>query len=173
MNPKTIMFWLLVVLSFLLPMPGAVAFANWDAPYGFYKDLATWLECSSSALLLVLGYGAYERKRGEISRGTLIAAVLLWIVTVGLGYLPQGPIRGEMGYGGGNVLSFLFGGLVGLLLSLMLFPMTLPDILAGGPYPYDRPLVIVWYVLLVMAVVLAVACIKKKRELKAQHSQAP
>lgn len=165
MRYKTLKFWLLVVLSFVLTMPGAVAFANWDAPYGFYKDLSVWMSCASSALLLVLIYGAYEWRKGLTSLKSLVPVVLIWVASVLVGLIAEEKICGQVGYQCG-LLSFIVAGFLGLLLSLMLLPFALPEILAGGPYSYDRPLVIAWYLLLAVAILLSVTLYKQKKREK-------
>lgn len=165
MRYKTLEFWLLTLLSFVLTMPGAVAFANWDAPYGFHKDLATWMSCASAALLLVLIYGAYEWKNGRLSFGILVPVILAWFIAVFVGLNAEKEICGQMGYHCG-LLTFIAAGFPGLLISLMLLPFALPEILAGGPYSYDRPLVIAWYLLLAVAILLSVTLYKQKKREK-------
>jgi hypothetical protein len=175
MRSKTLEYWLMVVLSFVLTMPGAVAFANWDAPYGFYKDLSVWMSCSGAALVLVFIYGLYLWRRRELGTPSITATISLIAGTFWLGYWAESFIRGEMGYGSTGIIGFILGGFIGLFLSLMLLPFALPGILAGGPYSYDRPLVIAWYLPLAVAILMsATIYLQKKRErLREPDSPAP
>ncbi len=171
MRSETLKLWLIAVFSFVLTMPGAVAFANWDAPpYGFSKDLATWMSCAGSALIFVILYGGvYEWRKGSISLKSLVSLVFVWIITILVGLTAQSGICGQMGYRCG-FSTFIIAGFPGLFLSLMLFPRALPEILAGGPYPpYDRPpLIVVWYILLTVVIFLSIALYKQKTREKAQ-----
>ncbi|ASJ09089.1 hypothetical protein A3L11_07545 [Thermococcus siculi] len=176
MESKTVLYWLLITLSFALTQPGAITFANWDAPYGFYKDLSVWLSCAGAALVLVFIYGLHLWRRGELGVPSLIATVPLIAGTFWLAYWTEGFIRGEMGYGTTGIAGFIVGAFIGLLLSLLLLPMALPRALTGELYyPYDGPLVLAWYFLLGVAVLLSVALyLQKKREkLREPDNPAP
>ncbi|MBP1912612.1 hypothetical protein [Thermococcus stetteri] len=166
MRTRTLELWILVVLSFVITIPGAVAFANWDAPYGFSKDLATWMSCAGSALIFVILYGVYEWRKGSISLKSLVSLVFVWIITILVGLTAQSEICGQMGYRCG-FSTFILAGFPGLFLSLMLFPMALSEILVGGAYPYDRPLVVVWYILLAVVIFLSIVLYKQKKREKA------
>jgi hypothetical protein len=173
-RPKVALYWLLVTLSFSLTQPGAVAFANWDAPYGFYKDLSTWMECSGAFLTLVLAYGIHLWRKNELSTFHIITTAFLAIGTFWLGYWAEGFLRGEMGYGTGGPISFIVGGFIALILSLILLPMTLPYALAGGLYyPYDRPLIIAWAISVAVSIVLLLAYMKGRRGIRGLDNQAP
>ncbi len=149
-----VLLW--VTLSFVITMPGAIAFANWDAPYGFHKDLATWMSCASALLTTLLIYNVFRRKRlsGE---DLLIAGFIVFAVLIG--QMAQRNICGQMGYRC-DILSFFLGGFAGLFLSLLLFPVVLWEVLTFGMYPYDRPLIIAWYLLL--AVTLGIVAYMKR-----------
>ncbi len=168
-------FWLLVVLAFVLTQPGAIAFANWDAPYGFYKDLSVWLSSSAGGLLLVIAYGLYEWKREKLGYANIILAAVIVVLTAIIGYRAELALGGEMGYGSGNIVLFVIGGLIGFALSIMLLPFSLPYSLTGDLYyPYDRPLVVAWVVMIIIAIALLAAYLKaRKEEAKESGSRDP
>lgn len=164
MKALELRFWFLVLLVFVLTQPGAIAFANWDAPYGFYKDLSAWMGCAGAGLVLVLAYGLYGWRNGELSLLNPILAGGVLILTALIGYRAELALGGEMGYGTGNVLMFLVGGFIGLVLSLLLLPVSLPYALTGELYyPYDRPLVIAWVVMITMTLLLGTAYLRERR----------
>ncbi|NJE06144.1 hypothetical protein E3E36_08325 [Thermococcus sp. M36] len=172
MRSRALLFWLLMILAFVLTQPGAIAFANWDAPYGFYKDLSVWMSCAGAGLILVLAYGVHMWGKGDLGLANLIGAISLITATIWLGYWMEKAIGGEMGYGSGNVLVFLIGGFIGLVLSLMLLPISLPYVLTGDLYyPYDRPLMVVWVAMVIIAIVLLVAYLKARKEEKLRESE--
>ncbi|ASJ04488.1 hypothetical protein A3L01_03580 [Thermococcus barossii] len=166
-------YWLLVVLAFVVTQPGSIAFANWDAPYGFYKDLSVWLGSSAGGLLLVLAYGLYEWGRKKLGSANLILSAVVLVLTVVVGYSAELAIDGEMGYGSGNFVSFVIGGIIGFVLSLMLLPSSLVYALIGKLYyPYDRPLVIAWLVLIAVAVLLGASLLVERRKEKLRESES-
>ena len=176
MKSRTAFYWLLVSLAFTLTQPGAIAFANWDAPYGFYKDLSVWLSCAGAFLLLVTAYGIMLWRRGELHPINPFLTSVIAASTIWFGYWAEGFIRGEMGYGSSNILVFIIGGFIGLVLSLMLLPMAIPYALTGELYyPYDGPLIAAWLISLTVSVVLSVIYVKtrKGKGLKGRDSRAP
>ena len=56
-------FLLVNLLTLAVLQPGAVAFANFDAPYGFLKDLSAWLEAYVGTIPLVLIYAFWDREK--------------------------------------------------------------------------------------------------------------
>ncbi|NJE03321.1 hypothetical protein E3E27_04075 [Thermococcus sp. MV11] len=160
-------YWLLVALVFVITQPGSITFANWDAPYGFYKDLSVWLGSSAGGLLLVLAYGLYEWRRKKLGPANLILSAVILVLTAVVGYSAELAIGGEMGYGSGNIVLFVIGGFLGFILSLMLLLISLPYVPTGDfYYPYDRPLVIAWLVLIVVAALLEASYVMERRKEK-------
>jgi len=102
MKPEAVLYWLLVSLAFTLTQPGAVALANWDAPYGFYKDLPVWMSCAGAFLILVTVYGLIEWKLEKLSSIHSLDAGILATLTILLGYWAEDPIRSQVGYGDSN-----------------------------------------------------------------------
>ncbi len=171
MKPTVALYWLLVSLAFVLTQPGAVAFANWDAPYGFYKDLSVWMACAGAFLLLVTAYGLIQWKRKRLDLIHPMGAGMLTLTATLLGYWAEGPIRGEMGYGSSNILVFIFGSFLGLVLSLTLLLTVLPYLILGGGlgelyHPYDRPLLAAWFISLAVSAVLLTVYAKTRRGLR-------
>ncbi|WP_258084518.1 hypothetical protein [Thermococcus thermotolerans] len=167
MKAAELRFWLMVTLAFVLTQPGAIAFANWDAPYGLYKDLSVWMSCAAAGLVLVLAYGLYGWRNGELSLLDPILAGGVLILTALIGYRAELALGGEMGYGSGNFLGFLIGGFIGLVLSLMLLPASLLYALTGDLYySHDRPLTIAWVSMVIIAIALMAAYIKARKEEK-------
>lgn len=167
MGKDVLIFWMLILSIFILTQPGAIAFANWDAPYGFYKDLSVWMGCAAAGLVLVLAYGLREWKRGKVGFANIILAAAVFVLTAAIGYHAELALGGEMGYGSRNFLAFLIGGFIGLVLSLMLLPASLLYALTGDLYyPYDRPLMAVWAVMVIIAIALMTAYLKARKEEK-------
>ncbi|WP_297498225.1 hypothetical protein [Thermococcus sp.] len=169
MRPKVALYWFLTSLAFTLTQPGAIAFANWDAPYGFYKDLSTWMSCAGAFLIIATAYGLIEWRRERLSPAHPLGTGILTTFTILLGYWAEDPIRGQMGYGSPNILVFIAGGFIGLILALMLLPMMMPSLFLGGGldelyYPYDRPLIATWLVSLAVSVVLLGIYVKIRRK---------
>ncbi|WP_297506626.1 hypothetical protein [Thermococcus sp.] len=168
MRPKVILYWFLVSLAFTLTQPGAIAFANWDAPYGFYKDLSAWMSCAGAFLIIATAYGLIEWRRGKLSPLHPLGAGIVTTLTILLGYWAEGPIRGQMGYGSPNILVFIAGGFIGLLLALMLLPIMIPSFLVDGLgglyYPYDKPLIVAWLISLAVSAILLGIYIKIRRK---------
>lgn len=175
MKSRVVSYWLLASLAFSLTGPGAIAFANWDAPYGFYKDLSVWLGCAGSFLLLVAIYGLIKWRRTKLGLTHPTVAGITAAITIAVGYLAEGFIRGEAGYGSSNILTFIIGGFFGLTLSLMLLPGALLALMTGDIYqPYDRPLLMAWLVSLAVSLALLGVYLKIRRgETKGRDSQAP
>ncbi|AFL94330.1 hypothetical protein CL1_0115 [Thermococcus cleftensis] len=165
-------YWLLVALVFVITQPGSIAFANWDAPYGFYKDLSVWLGSSAGGLLLVLTYGLYEWGRKKLGPANLLLSAVVLVLTVVVGYSAELAIGGEMGYGSGNIVLFVIGGFLGFILSVMLLLISLPYVPTGDfYYPYDRPLVIAWLVLIVVAALLGASYVMERRKEKLREPE--
>lgn len=173
---RTLEFWLLVLSVFVVTLPGSVAFANWDAPYGFYKDLSAWLGSAAGGLLPVLAWGLWKWRQRELGTPTVGLALAVFLTTTVVGYLAELALGGKMGYGSGNILLFAAGGVVGFVLSVMLFAVSIPSILAGGwYYSYDRPLVIAWLVMIALTLLVGVLVLKERRreKLTAPEGQGP
>ena len=174
MKSRVLSYWLLISLAFVLTQPVATAFANWDAPYGLYKDLAEWMACAGAFLLLVTVYGLIQWKRKRLGLIHPLGAGALALVIILLGYWAEGFIRGEMGYGSPNIAVFTLGGFFGLALALMLFPVALSYTIRGGfYYPYDRPLVAAWLVSLAVSIVLSVAYVKTRKGERIKEPDTP
>ncbi|WP_198362101.1 hypothetical protein [Thermococcus pacificus] len=176
MEHRVVLYWLLVSLAFTLTQPGAITFANWDAPYGFYKDLSTWLSCAGAFLILITAYGIIEWRRERLRPIHPLGAGILSTFTILLDYWAEGFIRGEMGYGSSNILVFIIGGFIGLLLALMLlFPMIIyifVEGLDGFYYSYDMPLIVAWLVSLAVSATLLVIYVKIRRGRNSRNREA-
>ncbi|NJE01037.1 hypothetical protein E3E42_03865 [Thermococcus sp. JdF3] len=160
-------YWLMVLLVFVITQPGSITFANWDAPYGFYKDLSVWLSSAAGGLLLVLAYGLYEWGRKKLGSANLLLSAVVLVLTVVVGYSAELAIGGEMGYGSGNIVLFVIGGFLGFILSVMLLLISLPYVPTGDfYYPYDRPLVIAWLVLIAVAALIGASYAMERRKEK-------
>lgn len=165
-------YWLMVLLVFVITQPGSIAFANWDAPYGLYKDLSVWLSSVAGGLLPVLAYGLYEWRNEKLGPVNLLLTGLLLILMALMGYRAELALGGEMGYGSGNIVLFVIGGLVGFVLSVMLLVVSIPHILTGELYyPYDKPLVAVWLLTVLATLLLGWACLKERMKEKLMESE--
>jgi len=166
----TLRFLLLVLLVPIVTFPGSITFANWDAPYGFYKDLSTWLGSTAGGWLVLLVYEAWHLRKERARAQHLLALALLIVLTAIAGYRAELALHGENGFGSGSLLNYVVGGLIGFVLSLMLLPLSLPYVITGDVYPYDRPLVVAWLVLVVAFSVLIVLN-RKTRERKLETAK--
>jgi hypothetical protein len=89
-----------------------------------------------------------------------------------VGYRAELAIGGEMGYGSGNIVLFVIGGFLGFILSVMLLLISLPYIPTGDLYyPYDRPLVIAWLVLIAVAALLGASLLVERRREKLREPE--
>jgi len=158
-------FLLLVLLVPIVAFPGSITFANWDAPYGFYKDLATWLGSTAGGWLVLLAHEAWHLRKERARARYILALVLLIALTAIAGYRAELALHGENGFGSGSPVNYMVGGLIGFALSLMLLPLSLPYVITGNVYPHDRPLVVAWLVLVVAFSVL-ITLSRKTRERK-------
>ncbi|WP_297465615.1 hypothetical protein [Thermococcus sp.] len=161
MGSRAGLYHLLIGLAFTLTQPGAIAFANWDAPYGFYKDLSAWMASAGAFLLLVAAYGFIQWRKGKLGPLHPLLAGILAIVTLAIGYWAEGLVGGN--YGSSSVLFFIIGSFLGLILALMLFPVALLEAITGGLYhPYDRPLVVAWLVSVLITLALLVPYLRSR-----------
>ncbi|WP_461865716.1 hypothetical protein [Thermococcus sp.] len=162
MGKDTLCFWILVTLIFILTQPGAIVFGNLDAPYGFYRDLSEWLETSLGGLLIILPYGVFQWKRGRVSRNNFLLYLAVIIATAVIAYWADmvafSSIRGGL-----SIASFIELSFLGFIFSLIvLFLMITNHHSFPYYYPYDRPLVIAWLVMIVATLLLGAAYLKEK-----------
>ncbi|WP_052315866.1 hypothetical protein [Thermococcus sp. PK] len=130
-----LLFFSLAVL--MITQPGAIAFANFDAPYGFYKDLSAWLSSYLGGALILMGYGILKRK--ELGTKFLSLYGLHYVVLFAFAYFLELKVIGDINpsFSAVNLLSL---SILGFLLSMMLF---LPAIFSPPYYPYDAPLLLI------------------------------
>jgi len=163
-------YWLMTLLIFVITQPGAIAFANWDAPYGFYRDLATWMEASFGGLLILLALGVYWWGKGRLNPiHPAITGILLGAVGY-VGLTADNIAFSEMGITH-SFPEFVVGSLLAFILAVMTTPIYLPYALIGELYyPYDRPLVIAWLIMVVATLLLGAAYLKERRREKLTES---
>ncbi|KPU62823.1 hypothetical protein EP1X_07185 [Thermococcus sp. EP1] len=126
-----LVFFTLAIL--MMTQPGAIAFANFDAPYGFYKDLTTWILSYLGGTILLFVYGVMTR--GEISGKFLGFYGMHILVTLLLTYsIIIREVNPSLSVLTLPVLIFL-----SLFLSIMLF---VPSVFSPPYYSYDLPLIL-------------------------------
>ena len=142
-------FLLINLLALAVLQPGAVAFANFDSPYGFLKDLSAWLEAYVGTIPLVLIYAFWNREKlgKKVIAGYLIFAALLVAFSYHISKLVVAEINPNFSF-----KDFLILCPVSMMLALMLFIPSLIHI-HRLYYPYDLPLIVV-ELLLVLATFL-------------------
>lgn len=142
-------FLLINLLALAVLQPGAVAFANFDAPYGFLKDLSAWLEAYIGVMPLIVIYAVWDREKlgKKVIGGYLIFTALLMSLSYYLSKLVVADINPSFSF-----KDFLILCPVSTLLALMLFIPSLVHI-HRLYYSYDLPLVIA-ELLVVLAVFL-------------------
>ncbi len=131
-------FLLVNLLTLAVLQPGAVAFANFDAPYGFLKDLSAWLEAYVGTIPLVLIYAFWDREKlgKKVIGGYLIFAALLVAFSYYISKLVVADINPNFSF-----TDFLILCPVSMVLALMLFIPSLVYI-HRLYYSYDLPLII-------------------------------
>lgn len=117
----------------MITQPGAIAFANFDAPYGFYKDLSAWLSAYLGGALILMGYGILKRK--ELGTKFLSIYGLHYMVLFILTYFLELKVIGNINPSF-SVLSLFFLSFLGFLLSIMLF---LPAVFSPPIIPMMHP----------------------------------
>ncbi|NJE31049.1 hypothetical protein E3E38_08335 [Thermococcus sp. 18S1] len=161
----------MVTLVFVLTQPGAIAFANWDAPYGFYKDLATWMEASFGGLLVVLVLGLHRWRKGNLNPIHPAVTVILLGAVGYIGLTADNIAFSEMGITH-SFPEFVVGSILALILAVMSTPISIPHAITGELYyPYDRPLVIAWLVMMVATLLLGAAYLKERRREELTESE--
>jgi len=154
-------FLLFVLLVPVITFPGSITFSNWDAPYGFGKDLSVWLSSIVGGWLFLLAYGAWNCRKGRIRASYIGFLAIITVVTSVAGYWVELSLHGECGFGSGNIVRYAVSGIPGFILSLTLFPVSLLYLITGNIYSYDRPLVVAWLVLVAISVALTAVLFKK------------
>lgn len=155
-------YWLMVLLIFVVTQPGAIAFANWDAPYGFYRDLAAWMEASFGGLLGIIILEAHWWRKGRLSPAHLTVTVILLGIVVYIGLTADRMAFSEIGITH-SLLGFVVGSVLAFALAVMIAPACFLQAVVGELYyPYDRPLVIAWLLMVITALLFEVACLKER-----------
>ncbi|AHL22156.1 membrane protein [Thermococcus nautili] len=173
MKTSELKFLLLVLLVPIVTFPGSITFANWDAPYGFYKDVSAWLGSIVGGWLFLIVYGAWNWRKGRIRALCPVVLALLIVAASIVGYRAELSLHGEKGFGSESIVSYVAGGILGFLLSLMLLP-SIVHVIAGDIYPYDRPLLFVWLAMIVATLLLGAVYMKERRKgLKEPRSRGP
>ncbi|NJE26569.1 hypothetical protein E3E22_08065 [Thermococcus sp. MV5] len=133
MERKELRFVFFTLAILMVTQPGAVAFANFDAPYGFYKDLSTWILSYLGGAVLLFVYGVITR--GEISGKFLRFYGMHILVTLFLTYsIIVREVNPSLSTLTLPVLIFL-----SFFLSIMLF---VPSVFSPPYYSYDLPLLL-------------------------------
>lgn len=120
----------------MITQPGAIAFANFDAPYGLYNDLSAWLSAYLGGGLFLFLYGLISRKK---LGGTFLSFYFLhYVALLSFTYFLQRRVIGGINpsFSFLNFLALIF---LSFLLALMLF---VPSLFSPPYYLYDRPLIL-------------------------------
>lgn len=143
-------FVLLNLTLLFLVQPGSIAFANFDAPYGFMRDITTWL--SSYVGLSPVAFAYLYWKRKEMGG----KAIPLYVASVlGLAYITYAVQQAHFEALRPGFHYFLLASFLGAVLSLMLLPMTLLNLREMYlNYGYDIPLGVANLVILFLIVAL-------------------
>ena len=108
-NGKFEEFLLLNLILLLITQPGSIAFANFDAPYGFVVDLTTWISSFIGLSPVALGYLLARNKKA-------FPAYLAFIMVLSA-------VTYVTGFWHTNFPFFLIDCFVGALLSLVILPV--------------------------------------------------
>lgn len=86
MREETLKLAMLCLGLLALVQPGAIVFANFDAPYGFMVDLASWLSAFVGASPIIFGYLVWRRRvfglRGIAAFAALILALAFLVYVI-------------------------------------------------------------------------------------------
>ncbi|WP_175059805.1 hypothetical protein [Thermococcus sp. 2319x1] len=134
-NGLRFLFFTLAIL--MMTQPGAIAFANFDAPYGFYKDLSAWLSAYLGGAVILMLYALLKRKELGIKLLSLYGLhyAVLFIVVYFLKLKAIKSVNPPFSIENAPFLTFL-----SFQLSILLF---LPAIFSPPHYPHDVPLLLV------------------------------
>lgn len=129
-------FLFLTLGVLMITQPGAIAFANFDAPYGFYKDLAVWLSAYLGGAVILGIYGLLKWRELGFRFLSLYGLhyVVLFVLTYFLTLRVIGEINPII-----SITDFFFLTFLSFQLSIML---SLPAIFSPPYYPYDTPLLV-------------------------------
>ncbi|HIH71791.1 MAG TPA: hypothetical protein HA300_00200 [Thermococcaceae archaeon] len=141
MERSILRFLFFTLAMLMITQPGAIAFANFDAPYGFYKDLSAWLSAYLGGAVILMLYALLKRK--ELGTKFLSIYGLHYMVLFILTYFLELKVIGNINPSF-SVLSLFFLSFLGFLLSIMLF---LPAVFSPPYYSYDAPLLLIQLVL--------------------------
>ncbi len=149
-------FALLNLFMLLITQPGSIAFANFDAPYGFLKDFTTWIMSFIGLSPLSLLY--LILKRDQINRKIILGYVIFILATAFVVYRIQ-QLLFEGFRSPSYQLSFplfLFACFLSALLSLMILPAAVTNLSEIYlRYDYDKPLGIIEILILILIIMIS------------------
>jgi hypothetical protein len=155
-------FLLLNLVLLLLVLPGSMAVASFDAPYGFTRDLTTWLCSYVGFSPIVFGYLVWKRESLGLKTVPLFAGSILALAYIT--HLVQQPLfegYRASGYNPGFG-TYLVGCLLTAGLSLLIIPFAFLN--PGGTIFHDPILVMAELVLISMIAVFGWRLYWKKGE---------
>jgi|Deesub1362B_J571_1020462.scaffolds.fasta_scaffold19030_2 hypothetical protein len=148
--------FILINLALLfITQPGAIVWANFDAPYGFMKDLTSWLGSFIGLSPFALAYQVYKRE--YFGKKAIYAYAAFILILAYVIYAVQQPLYEGFRAPGYKPAfpAFLAVCFLGGVLSLMLLPIALisvREVYLG--YGYDIPLGVVEVVILLLILFL-------------------
>lgn len=123
MNREAKIFILGNLILFLVTQPGAIVWANWDAPYGVMRDLTTWISSFVGLSPVLLAY--LILRRSLFGKKVIFAYIAVILTLAYAAYSLQQPLF--EGFRSPtyepNFLTFLGVGVIGGVLSIMLLPL--------------------------------------------------
>ncbi|MCX9011461.1 MAG: hypothetical protein OIN66_10105 [Candidatus Methanoperedens sp.] len=150
-------FILLNLVILFIVQPGSIILANFDAPYGFMRDLTTWLSSYVGLSPVALIY--LVKKRESIRKEAIPVYIIFILVLAYVIYTVQQPLF--EGFRSPdykpNFFVFLAVYVLSAFISIMLLPVAivhLDEVYLG--YGYDLPLGLANLVIFVLITVLYV-----------------
>lgn len=162
MNREAKIFILGNLILLLVTQPGAIVWANWDAPYGFMRDLTTWISSFVGLSPVLLAY--LILRRSLFGKKVIFAYIAVILTLAYAAYSLQQPLF--EGFRSPtyepNFLTFLGVGVIGGVLSIMLLPLALLHIdRVYLGYGYDLSLGLVNLTILLIIILLLLHTLRR------------
>ncbi len=153
-------FILLNLVLLFITQPGSIAYANFNAPYGFMVDLTTWISSFIGLSLIAILYLHDRFGRKWALRYSLLILSLAYVV-----HLVQEPYFEPFRAPGYHLIfpGFLILSLLGALISLVLLPISIFQIKhLYLDYGYDLPLGVANLAILCLIIILSAVLYLRK-----------
>lgn len=131
-NREVKKFILLNLIILFITQPGSLALASWDAPYGFMRDLTTWISSFVGLSPITLIY--LILKRDSIGKKAIPAYIAFILILAYVTYSLQIPLFERFAAPGykPSFLIFLYGCVLSSVISILVLLNILKNIGTGA-----------------------------------------